>query len=126
MTNGGDHFRSNEEIRSRISKDVNKISFILSPEDNIITSPSLINYLDDEGYIKPELFLPSPERAYGIDKQYMRVVKSQRFIFGRDVFDRPFGVSSGGNSLERLDTVKSTGVKEAGIWAFIKTLLFLK
>lgn len=126
MTNGGDHFRSNEEIRSRISKDVNKISFILSPEDNIITNPSLINYLDDGGYIKPELFLPSPERAYGIDKQYMRVVKSQRFIFGRDVFDRPFGVSSGGNSLEKLDTVKSTGVKEAGIWAFIKTLLFLK
>jgi hypothetical protein len=126
MTNGGDHFRSNEEIRSRISKDVNKISFILSPQDNIITNPSLINYLDDEGYIKPELFLPSPERAYGIDKQYMRVVKSQRFIFGRDVFDRPFGVSSGGNSLEKLDTVKSTGVKEAGIWAFIKTLLFLK
>jgi hypothetical protein len=56
----------------------------------------------------------------------MRVVKAQGFIFGRDVFDRPFGVSSGGNSLERLETVKNTGVKEAGIWAFIKTLLFLK
>lgn len=126
MTNGGDHFRSNQEIRSRISKDVNKISFILSPQDNIITNPSLINYLDDEGYIKPELFLPSPERAYGIDKQYMRVVDAQGFIFGRDVFDSPFGISSGGNSLERLDTVESTGIKETGIWAFIKTLLFLK
>jgi len=39
------------------------------------------------------------------------------------VFDKPFGVSSGGNSLERLEGVNSTGVVEGGIWAVVKTLL---
>jgi hypothetical protein len=56
----------------------------------------------------------------------MRIVKVQGFIFGRDVFDRPFGISSGGNSLEKLSNLDSTGVKESGIWAIIKTLLNLK
>ncbi|WP_340695184.1 hypothetical protein [Hydrogenobacter thermophilus] len=126
MTNGGDHFRSNQEILLKISKDPSKISFILSPEDNIITNPSLINYLDEQGYIKPELFLPSSERAYGIDKQYFRIVKAQAFRFGRDVFDRPFGVSFGGNSLERLSELKETGIKESSIWAIIKTILFMR
>jgi len=126
MTNGGDHFRSNEEILSRISKDPAKISFILSPNQNLITDPSLINYLDSNGYIKPELFLPSPDRAYRIDAQYMRIVKAQAFKFGRDVFDRPFGLSSGGNSLESLKELKETGVKESGIWSVIKTLLFIE
>jgi hypothetical protein len=126
MTDGGDHFRSNEEIRSRISKDPSKISFMLSPNDNIIINPDLINYLDNNGYIKPELFLPSQERAYGIGKQYRRIVKAQAFKYGRDVFDKPFGLSSGGNSLEKLDNVKRTGVKEEGIWAVIKTFLHIE
>lgn len=126
MTDGGDHFRSNEEIRSRISKDPNKISFIRSPNNNILINQDLINYLDSSGYIKPELFLPSKERAYGIDKQYMRIVKAQAFRFGRDVFDRPFGISSGGNSLESLNKLKETGVKDAGIWVIIKTLLSIE
>lgn len=131
MTDGGDHFRSNQEIRSRISTDPSKISFMRDINNNIIVNKSLINYLDREGYIKPELFLPSPQRALGIDKQYYRVVKAQAFIWGRDVFDRPFGLSSGGNSLEDLKNVNSTGVKEQGIWAvfntfidFVKNLLF--
>ncbi|ADC89784.1 conserved hypothetical protein [Thermocrinis albus DSM 14484] len=126
MTAGGDHFRSNKEILNKISKDPEKISFLLSPQDNIITNPALINYLDGNGYIKPDLFLPSPQRALGIDKQYYRVVRAQAFRFGRDVFDGPFGISSGGNSLEKLDKVDSTGVKESGIWSVIKTLLFIR
>ncbi len=125
MTDGGDHFRSNQEVRSRISKDPNKISFILSPEDNILTNPSLINYLDEQGYIKADLFLPSVERAYAIDKQYFRVVQAQAFRFGRDVFDRPFGVSSGGNSLENLKDVEDTGISLSKLWLIIKTFLFL-
>lgn len=125
MTDGGDHFRSNEEVKSRISKDLNKISIMLN--ENIITNPNLINYLDSEGYIKPDLWLPSPERAYGINKQYYRVVKAQAFIWGRDVFDKPFGLSSGGNSLEKLDNVDSTGVKESRLWAVFKTFIdFIK
>lgn len=126
MTDGGDHFRSNEEIRYRISKDPYKISFIRSPNNNILINQSLINYIDNSGYIKPELFLPSKERAYGINKQYMRIVKAQAFRFGRDVFDKPFGISSGGNSLENLNNLKETGVKDAGIWAIIKTLLSIE
>ncbi len=125
MTNGGDHFRSNYEIRSRISTDPNKISFLLSPQDNILKNPSLINYLDAQGYIKPELFLPSPERALGIDKQYYRIVKAQAFKFGRDVFEGPFGLSSGGNSLEK-DIPKETGIGLSSIWMVIKTFLFLE
>ncbi len=126
MTDGGDHFRSNAEVRSRISKDPTKISPVLSPEDNILNNPSLINYLDTDGYVKPDLFLPSAERAYGIDKQYIRIVKAQAFKFGRDVFDRPFGVSSGGNSLEKLTNLKETGVKTSGLWMVIKTLLLIR
>ncbi len=126
MTDGGDHFRSNDEVRSRISKDPEKISFMLSPQDNILTNPNLINYLDDEGFIKPDLFLPSPQRAYGIDKQYYRIVKAQAFHFGRDVFDRPFGISSGGNSLEKLDNLKETGTLFSKIWFVIKTFLFIE
>jgi hypothetical protein len=126
MTDGGDHFRSNQEVRSRISKDPNKISLLSSPEDNIITNPTLMNYLDADGYIKPELFLPSSERAYRINRQYMRIVKAQAFKFGRDVFDGPFGLSSGGNSLEKLADLKETGVKTSGLWMVIKTLLFIK
>ncbi|GAB6066314.1 hypothetical protein JCM9492_14070 [Aquifex pyrophilus] len=123
LTAGGDHFRSNEEILSRISKDTSKISPVLSPEENIITNPELINYLDEDGYIKPELFLPSEARALGINKQYYRIVKAQAFIFGRDVFDKPFGISNGGNSLEDLKAVDSTGVRESGIWNILRTLL---
>lgn len=123
LTAGGDHFRSNEEILSRISADTNKISLVLSPSDNLITNPGLINYLDNNGYVKPELFLPSEGRAYGIDKQYYRVVKAQRFVYGRDVFDRAFGVSNGGNSLESLKEVDTTGVIESKIWVLMKTLL---
>ena len=123
MTGGGDHFRSNEEILSRISTDPTKISFILSPQRNILSDPSLINYLNADGTIKPDLFLPSEGRAYGINKQYYRIVKAQAFRYGRDVFDRPFGLSSGGNSLETLEEVDTTGVYESEIWAVIKTLL---
>jgi hypothetical protein len=123
MTNGGDHFRSNDEILSRISTDPSKISFVLSPSDNLITNPNLINYLDNNGYIKPYLFLPSESRAYSIDKQYYRIVKAQAFIYGRDVFGKPFGISNGGNSLEELEGLKSTGIAESGIWAVIKTFL---
>ncbi|MFN3814387.1 MAG: hypothetical protein ACK4SM_07180, partial [Aquificaceae bacterium] len=125
MTNGGDHFRSNKEIRSRISKDPNRISFLLSPQDNILNNPSLISYLDANGFIKPELFLPSPERAMGINKQYYRIVKAQAFRFGRDVFDRPFGISSGGNSLEK-EIPKENGVSLSSMWMVIKTFLFLE
>lgn len=121
LTDGGDHFRSNEEIKARISKDTEKIS--IYRDENIITNPNLINYLDENGYIKPDLWLPSKERAFGIDKQYYRVVQAQAFIWGRDVFDKPFGISSGGNSLEKLDNLESTGVKESGLWAVFKTFL---
>ncbi len=123
MTNGGDHFRSNREILSRISKDTNKISFLLSPDENIINEPSLLNYLDTEGYITPDLFLPSESRAYSINKEYFRVVKAQAFIYGRDVFGKAFGVSRGGNSVESLSGVSSTGVAERDIFLVIKTLL---
>ncbi len=123
MTGGGDHFRSNSEILAKISTDPNKISFVLSPDRNLLNDPSLINYLNNDGTIKPDLFLPSAERAYGINKQYYRIVKVQAFRYGRDVFDRPFGLSSGGNSLETLEGVDTTGVYESKVWAVIKTLL---
>ncbi len=123
ITNGGDHFRSNKEILSIISKDPNKISFVLSPNKNMLNDPNLINYLNEDGTIKPYLFIPSTERALGINKQYFRVVKSQAFKYGRDVFEKAFGISSGGNSLESLKEVDNTGILESGIWIYNKTLL---
>ncbi len=123
MTNGGDHFRSNTEILSWISTDPNKISFVLSPGQNILNDPSLINYLNNDGTIKPELFIPSSGRAYSINKQYYRIVKAQAYKYGRDVFGRSFGISSGGNSLESLQGINTTGVSEGEIWAIMKTLL---
>ncbi len=123
ITNGGDHFRSNTEILSRISKDPNKISFVLSPNKNILNDPTLVNYLNGDGTIKPNLFLPSTERAWGINKQYYRVVKAQAFKYGRDIFEKAFGISSGGNSLESLKEVKETGILESGIWIYNRTLL---
>jgi len=126
LTGGGDHFRSNREILSRISTDTDKISLSLSPSANILTDPSLINYLNPDGTVKPDLFLPSAGRAESINRQYYRVVQAQAFVYGRDLFGGPFGISSGGNSLERLEGVTSTGVLESGIWASFNTLLFLR
>ncbi len=123
LTDGGDHFRSNGEVRSRISQDPDRISLVLSPGRNILTDPSLINYLNPDGTIKPELFLPSRNRAFAINKQYYRVVKAQAFVYGRDLFGGPFGLSAGGNSIENFAGVLSTGVWETGIWANFKTLL---
>ncbi len=126
LAGGGDHFRSNKEILSRISTDIGKISIVLSPSDNILINPSLINYLNPDGTIKSDLFLPSEERAYSINKQYYRVVKAQAFVYGRDLFGEPFGISSGGNSLEHLKDIGSTGIVESGIWANFSTIILPK
>ncbi|AAC07263.1 hypothetical protein [Aquifex aeolicus] len=116
LTAGGDHFRSNYEILQDISVD-GKVDL------ELLYNPEKIKFIDNSGFIKPELFFPEPERAYGIDKQYYRIVKAQAFIYGRDVFEKAFGISSGGNSLEELDNLESTGVKESGIWNFVKNFL---
>jgi len=123
LTGGGDHFRSNSEILGRISKDPARISLVLSPSDNILSNPLLINYLNPDGTVKPDLFLPSRDRAYALNGQYYRVVKAQAFVYGRDLFGKPFGLSAGGNSIEIFEEVGSTGVSEAGIWVNVKTLL---
>jgi len=119
MTGGGDHFRSNEEIIGIISTSEEVGLFLLR-------NPSLFNFTDSQGFIKPELFLPSRTRALNLNGQYMRVVKSQNFVYGRDLFGRPFGLSSGGNSLEELTGLFSTGVEESGLWLILPPLLSLE
>ncbi len=121
LTKGGDHFRSNAEILSRISTDPTKISIL--ERENIITNRSFINFLNPDGTVKASLFIPSEKRAYEINKQYYRVVKAQAFVFGRDLFGKPFGLSQGGNSIEKLKGLDYTGVFESALWVRLRTLL---
>ncbi len=121
LTKGGDHFRSNAEILSRISTDPTKISIL--ERENIITNRSFINFLNPDGTVKASLFIPSEKRAYEINKQYYRVVKAQAFVFGRDLFGKPFGLSQGGNSIEKLKGLNYTGVFESALWVRLRTLL---
>lgn len=48
-------------------------------------------YLDKDGRIRSELFLPSTDEALKAAQRYRQVVVSQRYDFGKDVFDEtPF------------------------------------
>ncbi len=149
MTNGIDHFRSNFEGVCRIlgyekfkkevdgtEKCVSNSEEILFEEairrikitenDNLLTNPNYIGYLNSNNSIKQSLFLPSKERAYGLDGKYLQVVLSQQFVRGRDVFDTAFGINHGeGNSLEDLIEIKKigTGLEEKELVFVFKTLL---
>lgn len=45
-------------------------------------------YLDAKGRIAPELFLPTQQDALEAARRYRQVVVTQRFDFGKDVFDQ--------------------------------------
>ncbi|ACO03529.1 MAG TPA: hypothetical protein DEP48_00430 [Persephonella sp.] len=147
LSNGIDHFRSNREGVCRIlgydlydkstdrctgssgSVPYSDASDLLSikSQKNILTDPSLIGYLNPDGSIKQSLFLPSKERAYGLDGRYIQVVLSQQFVYGRDLFATAFGTKDGGNSLEGEDfyrlKITGPGLEEEGLIAVFKTLL---
>ncbi len=148
MTNGIDHFRSNKEGICRIlgydtydssidsCKDSNNISLDFSTasnylkitsDENILTNKNLIGYLNSDNSIKQSLFLPSKERAYGLDGRYLQVVLTQQFVYGRDLFDKAFGTKDGGNSLEGEDfynlKLSGPGLEEKELVAVFKQLL---
>ncbi|WP_457641959.1 hypothetical protein [Persephonella sp.] len=151
MTNGIDHFRSNKEGVCRIfgyrlydkNSDACKetaldpsatLSFNtalnylkITSDTNILTDKTLIGYLNNNGSIKQELFLPSKEKAYSLDGRYIQVVLSQQFVYGRDLFGEAFGTKDGGNSLEEEDfynlKLSDPGLEEKGLIAVFKTLL---
>ncbi len=149
MADGIDHFRSNFEGVCRILgyerfiklndgtekcvKGSEELMFTEAKErlkitstNNILTNPEYIGYLNLNNSIKQKLFLPSKERAYGLDGKYLQVVLTQMFVRGRDVFDTAFGVNHGeGNSLEDLKEIKKTGtgLEEKELIFVFKTLL---
>ncbi|HUX82875.1 MAG TPA: hypothetical protein VMV35_08570 [Halothiobacillus sp.] len=43
-------------------------------------------YLDAQGHIRPELFLPTETMAREAARRYRQVVVTQRYVFGKDVF----------------------------------------
>ncbi len=147
MTNGIDHFRSNNEgicrilgyvtydstnnqcISSNGNLDFNiaKEYLKITSSTNILTNKNLIGYLDNNNAIKQSLFMPSKDRAYGLDGRYLQVVLTQQFVYGRDLFDKAFGTKDGGNSLEGEDfynlKLSGPGLEEKQLVAVFKTLL---
>ena len=150
MTNGIDHFRSNFEGVCRILGYKNVVKFSdgkrycvnddsyisfeeatnlinITSDRNILTDTSLIGYMGEDNSIKQSLFMPSKDRAYGLDGKYIQVVLTQQFVYGRDVFGYPFGTKDGGNSLEGDDfkrlKVEGPGLEENNLIFVFKTLL---